>query len=167
MVKDYLFREDLLSRLEVFTIKLPPLRDRSVDIMKLAWYFIRRNADLRQAAVKEIAPEVERLFCDYAWPGNVRQLENTIIHALGNGDEESAILTFEDLPDRIRSPQMECESGQRSGNSAGGSDEVREETSKADILRALSQTGGHCGEASQLLDISRATFFRLKKKFGI
>jgi transcriptional regulator with PAS, ATPase and Fis domain len=167
MVKDGLFREDLLGRLEVFTVKLPPLRDRGGDIMKLAWYFIRKNADLRQTVVKEIAPQVERLFCECAWPGNVRQLENTIIHALGNGDAESAVLTLDDLPDRIRNPQMECGSGHESGTFRGGSDEVREDITKADVLRALSQTGGHCGEAAKLLDISRATFFRLKKKFGV
>src|SRR6267142_1247042 len=89
MVKAGLFREDLLNRLEVFTINVPPLRDRPGDILPLAWHFIKKNADLRQVPVTQMDPEVQRLFREAPWPGNVRRLENTIVHALGNGDPVS------------------------------------------------------------------------------
>jgi len=69
MVKAGLFREDLLNRLEVFTINVPPLRDRPGDILPLAWHFIKKNADLRQVPVTQMDPEVQRLFREAPGPG--------------------------------------------------------------------------------------------------
>jgi len=62
MVQDGLFREDLLSRLEVITIQVPALRQRREDVLRLAWHFIRKNHDLRDVPVTQIDPEVQRLF---------------------------------------------------------------------------------------------------------
>jgi transcriptional regulator with GAF, ATPase, and Fis domain len=161
MVQAGLFREDLLNRLEVFTIKVPPLRERPTDILPLAWYFIRKNADLRQVQVTRMAPEVQRLLCECSWPGNVRRLENAIIHALGNGDPESATIIIESLPDWIRGPRPRAVLGP--DPSVGG----RKKITREDAIEALNQTGGHHEKAARLLGISRAQLFRLKKKFAI
>src|SRR5260370_416196 len=92
MVQDGLFREDLLSRLEVITIKVPPLRERHEDIVRLAWHFIRKNHDLRDVPVPQIDPEVQRLFLESSWPANVRRLATPAIHALTNRPRTSTAL---------------------------------------------------------------------------
>src|SRR5882672_7834186 len=151
MVKAGLFREDLLNRLEVFTIKVPPLRDRPGDILPLAWHFIKKNADLRQVPVTQMDPEVQRLFREASWPGNVRRLENTIVHALGNGDPESGAIQVNDLPEWLR-PAVE-------------------QTAEAEItperfFRALDQAQQNRTKAARILGMSRAQFYRLDRKFG-
>jgi transcriptional regulator with PAS, ATPase and Fis domain len=152
MVKDGLFREDLLGRLEVFTIKVPPLRDRPQDIMPLAWHFIRKNADLREVPVTRIDPEVERIFREFAWPGNVRRLENTIIHAMGSGDRESPVITVDDLPESVRTP------GARAAE--------EEEISAKRLRAALTQAKGNRTQAARILGMSRAHLYRLLKELG-
>src|SRR5262249_55839667 len=82
MVADGTFRRDLYYRLNGLTISLPALRDRRDDIPLLARHFIARlNLELDRRVV-EMTDEVERLFADYDWPGNVRQLQNTVRYAL-------------------------------------------------------------------------------------
>ena len=78
MIKVGLFREDLYYRLHVFPIHLPALRERRSDIMLLAQFFLRKHALANEKDVPEIAPEVEAFLQDYAWPGNIRELENVI-----------------------------------------------------------------------------------------
>ena len=72
------FREDLLYRLNVVHVALPPLRDRREDIPALAAHFLRRYAQESGKTITGIAPETMRLLEAYAWPGNVRELENVI-----------------------------------------------------------------------------------------
>jgi len=151
MVEDGLFREDLLNRLEVFTIKAPPLRDRREDILPLAWHFIRKNADLRQVAVTHMDPEVQRLFFECSWPGNVRRLENTIVHALGNGDPESVTVRVYDLPDWLRQPVDHV---------------VEEEITAERFFTALEEAKQNRTRAARILGMSRAQFYRLMKRFG-
>src|SRR5260370_1804916 len=150
MVEDGLFREDLLSRLEVITIKVPPLRERHEDIVRLAWHFIRKNHDLRDLPVTQIDPEVERLFLESSWPGNVRRLENTVIHALANGDAKSGVIMVGDLPEWIR------------GGDAGAA--VEEEITPERLLSALERAGQNRTKAAGILRISRAHLYRLMKQ---
>ena len=152
MVKEGQFRQDLLNRLEVFTIKVPPLRERREDIVPLAWHFIRKNADLREVPVTSIEPDAERILREYSWPGNVRKLENTVIHALGNGDLQSAVIAVADLPEALR---------------AGATPGVVEEHITPERFRAAVEQANHNrAEAARLLGISRARFYRLMKEFG-
>ena len=108
-----------------------------------------------------MAHEVQRLFCECPWPGNVRRLENAIIHALGNGDPESATMVIESPSDWMRGPRPDALPGP--DQSPG----VRKKITREDALEALNQTGGHHQKAARLLGISRAQLFRLKKKFAI
>jgi DNA-binding NtrC family response regulator len=96
MVKRGQFREDLYYRLNVFPIMVPPLRDRKEDIPALADHFITRFAAEEGRKVRGIAPEALDLLRAYAWPGNVRQLENTVFRAmvLCEGDR----LDIQDFP---------------------------------------------------------------------
>ena len=153
MVKTGLFREDLLNRLDVFTIKVPPLRARPEDVLPLAWHFIRKNADLREVPVTRIDPEAERLLRDSTWPGNVRRLENTIVHALGNGDLESDTIRVDDLPEWLRGGASEWM-------------EIEDQTITPERLRAaLKQANYKRARAARILGISRAHIYRLMKDF--
>ena len=93
------FREDLYYRLNVVAIPMPPLRERADDIPLLAAFFLRKHADLSGAAVKSVAPEVMQRLQGFAFPGNVRQLENWIERAvvLAEGD----MLQAEDFPPQL------------------------------------------------------------------
>jgi transcriptional regulator with PAS, ATPase and Fis domain len=70
-------------------------------------FHLRRIRTCAEVAVTEIDPEVQRLFCESSWPGNVRRLENAIISALANGDPQRAIIVTADLPDWLREPLPE------------------------------------------------------------
>ncbi|MBU6299463.1 MAG: sigma-54 dependent transcriptional regulator [Alphaproteobacteria bacterium] len=88
-VKRGTFREDLLYRLNVVNLRLPPLRERPKDIQALARHFARKYADANGVPYRAIAPATERLLVSHPWPGNVRELENTIHRAvlLATGNE--------------------------------------------------------------------------------
>jgi two-component system response regulator FlrC len=99
------FREDLLYRLNVVHLRLPPLRDRPSDIMELAGHFARKYADANGIAPRPLSAEARRLVAQSPWPGNVRELENTLHRAvlLASGPEIDA--------DAIRSPDGEALAG--------------------------------------------------------
>jgi Nif-specific regulatory protein len=93
------FRVDLYHRLNVVTLRVPPLRERSGDIPALAHYFLDRAALRCGRAIKGISPEAELCLLSYAWPGNVRELENAIERAVVLGDSEW--IQPEDLPETV------------------------------------------------------------------
>src|SRR5467141_5025005 len=104
-VRDGGFREDLLFRLNVVNLKIPPLRERPADVIELAQYFIKKYADANRVPVRPLSAEARRTLVLNRWPGNVRELENTIHRAvlLAVGDEigVDGILT----PDGMRLDQ--------------------------------------------------------------
>lgn len=102
LVSEGRFRKDLFYRLKVFTITLPPLRDRTDDLPLLIEHFVKQvNRELGKQ-VRTIAPETMRLLQAHDWPGNVRELQSTIRYALvlANGD----VMTPDCLPESLRSP---------------------------------------------------------------
>ncbi len=96
LVKDGKFREDLYWRLNVFPINLPPLRDRLDDVADLVRHFITRFAAEEGKRIDGIDDEALDLLMQYSWPGNVRQLENTVFRAVVLADE--AVLTVAEFP---------------------------------------------------------------------
>src|SRR5437763_6345187 len=82
MVQSGQFREDLYYRLNVVSIEMPPLRERKDDIVPLAQTFIRRFAGELKKKIDGIEPEAQKLLMRYNWPGNIRELENTIERAI-------------------------------------------------------------------------------------
>lgn len=82
MVEQKLFREDLYFRLNVVPIQLPPLRERKDDILALADYFLDRFCEENQSRKKRLSPEAQKQLLDYPWPGNIRELANTIERAV-------------------------------------------------------------------------------------
>ena len=110
-VKAGRFREDLMYRLRVVPIFLPPLRERRLDVTLLLWHNINRHNLQGLRHIDQIAPEAMRRLLDYAWPGNVRELINVIEYAfaVGRGNE----LRLEDLPPEFREHKSLSNPGQQ------------------------------------------------------
>ncbi len=158
-VKAGRFREDLMYRLRVVPIFLPPLRERRQDISFLLWHCIRQHNERGARHIESVAPEAMRRLLDYAWPGNVRELQNVIEYAfaVGRGNE----LTLHDLPPEFHEAAVDPTGDIRSGP-------VPRRRDEAELVReALQISGGHVEEAARLAGMSRATFWRKRKKYGL
>jgi DNA-binding NtrC family response regulator len=97
------FREDLYYRLRVVEILLPPLRERKEDIPLLVRHFIQKYAQLDGKLVENISEEALATMLAYAWPGNIRELENAVEHALVMADDSASLLTTDLLPINLQS----------------------------------------------------------------
>ena len=159
MVVDGLFREDLYYRLLVVPIELPPLRDRVRDIPELVHHFFQKYS-VKHAKDHLLLPEeLMSNFKNYHWPGNVRQLENSIerIVLLSGGAE----ITVNELPDFLRDPRSNVEILPADLPDAGVNIEAVE---KELLLRALRKFGGNQTRAARFLNLSRrALSYRLHK----
>ncbi len=103
MVVDGEFREDLLYRLNGYTISLPTLRDRQQDIPALLEYFVRRaKREMTKDSIEGIAPATLEMLCNYSWPGNVRQLQSVVRHTLLHAT--GTVLGPDSLPEFVREP---------------------------------------------------------------
>jgi DNA-binding NtrC family response regulator len=102
-VEEGVFRLDLLYRLQVVEVHLPPLRDRKEDILPLATHFLARSSAENGRQLKEIAPAALEVLQGYNWPGNVRELENTIERAVALAPRDESVLTEQLLPKSLRS----------------------------------------------------------------
>ena len=105
LVKHGTFREDLFHRLDLFSVKLPPLRERREDICLLVNYFLSIYCNAAGEKALTVSPEVMDVFLEYHWPGNVRQLENLIKRAIGAGAEK--MIGVAHLPREMRKLAME------------------------------------------------------------
>ncbi len=150
------FREDLMYRLRVVPVFLPPLRERRQDIKLLLWHNIRRHNALGRRHVEQITPEAMRRLLDYAWPGNVRELKNVVEYAfaVGRGSE----LTMDDLPPEFRETVRAPAANVHRLQSGDEAERIRE---------ALAAANGHLETAAKLTGMSRATFWRKRKKHGL
>ncbi|MEW5884423.1 MAG: sigma-54 dependent transcriptional regulator [Armatimonadota bacterium] len=101
-VQEGIFREDLLYRLQVLHIELPPLRERAEDVLPLARHFIAKFAQENGASLEEVDREVERALQRYHWPGNVRELENVMERAVVLAPKDKSVLTLELLPPSLQ-----------------------------------------------------------------
>ena len=153
------FREDLYYRINVLPIHVPPLRERREDIPILLDHFLARNNVRFNTQIRGIDPEARRLLLEYAWPGNVREMENTIERAMVLTERDS--LCAEDLPERVRESrdpvQMHLKSGEMSIKKTA---RIIEEIL---IRRALTKTKGNRTRAAEVLEIShRALLYKIK-----
>jgi len=151
------FREDLYYRLNVITLSVPALRERSEDIPALAERFLSAAAMRNRRTGLKFSPEAEQALCRYRWPGNVRELRNAIERAVVLSRGET--IKQEDLPDSIFRPQT----GQRLAPEASSS---LEEVERDHIRRVLTDAVT-LEEAADTLGISVATLWRKRKRYGI
>jgi len=168
MVREGQFREDLLFRLNVFPIVIPPLRRRAEDIPALVTYFLERKAkELGIHTLPELAPGSMALLKEYRWPGNVRELENKVEQALIRylGKHQEGLLFFEGLGERLAPKESATVAGEPEGYLL-----QLDELTRQHIIRALKLTGGQIhGEkgAAKLLGVNPNTLRGKMKKLGI
>jgi len=160
------FRQDLLFRLDVISIEIPPIRQRTGDLPALVSEFTGSFAERNHKVVDGMAPGVLERLHEYPWPGNVRELENALEHAVAM--TRGRLIQWDDLPAAVRT--------QTSG--ASGPDEVVEEGYAAAhrafeiaeerlYVEALRSQSGDVPAAAQLLGVSRATMYRRLRQHGL
>ena len=148
------FREDLMFRLRVVPIFIPPLRERRRDTSLLLWRFIGERNTTGPRVVDTVAPSAMRALLDHPWPGNVRELKNVVDYAfaVGRGPE----IRLDELPPELR----------ETGGGLPSHDAV-EPDEAGRIRAAMRASGGHIGRTAESLGISRPTLWRKRKKYGI
>ncbi|MDD3886409.1 MAG: sigma-54 dependent transcriptional regulator, partial [Victivallaceae bacterium] len=146
------FREDLFYRLSVVNIELPPLRDRKCDIPLLTDRFIEEFSGENHREAPEITPEARRLLTEYPWPGNIRELRNTVecMVVLNPGPK----LDADSVPENIRHPQLAATPSPTAGVTTIDDAEMQM------IEKALRECNGNKTQAAKLLGISRRTLHR-------
>ena len=185
LVEEGRFRKDLYYRLNVVTIKVPPLRDRIDDVAELAHYFLFRFDRELTLDFRAFAPETLELLEAYGWPGNVRELQSVIKQALLNGSGHLVLPEF--LPDEVRRPGQQVSPG--GGAPLAGDpwafdlsalidrllqageknlhEQVVAAVERLLFTRVLGHTHGHQVQASELLGLNRQTLRHKLRTLGL
>ncbi|HXE74589.1 MAG TPA: sigma-54 dependent transcriptional regulator [Candidatus Xenobia bacterium] len=159
-IRDGRFRQDLFYRLNVVTLRIPPLRERKSDIPLLVNYFLERYR-APERPLKGLSEEAMARLMSYDWPGNVRELENVIERAVALG--AGSVIHTVDLPTNLQSPALTPPAG------PGGREGVLplRELEKRAILHALQELGGDKLAAARLLGIGKTTLYRKLKEYNL
>jgi two-component system response regulator AtoC len=149
------FREDLMYRVRVVPLFLPPLAEREGDVEALLWHFIDQHNVRGPRRIDAIDASAMDALLEYRWPGNVRELHNVVEYAFAVG--EGPLMTLDCL-----TPELRGEPPPREGDVE---DPRAAERSK--IVEALKQVGGRKGKAADLLGMSRSTLWRKLREYRI
>ena len=164
-VEEKEFREDLYYRLNSFPIYVPPLRQRKGDVLVLAEYFINEFNKKLGKEIKGFTKRALKLIYEYDWPGNIREMENTIERCLIITENE--VVDVEDLPSHLRTAENMA-SVDYAGPLFSNETIVPFEKLKEEAIRhALKVTKGNIVEAAKRLHLGRATIYRLMEKYSI
>ena len=155
------FREDLLYRLRVVEVALPPLRERREDIPLLVEHFLREFNRIINKEIVAVSADVERIFLDYSWPGNIRELEHALEHAFVLCDQNT--ITVDYLPSHVREASPIQKDPPTPVSYYGRTDDARPQA----ILQALEKTAWNKQRAARLLGIDRKTLYRNLSKYRI
>ena len=144
------FREDLFYRLNVFSLTLPPLRDRSEDILPIASQLLA----LEKGSARDFSRDAERALLEYRWPGNIRELSNAVRHgaALAMG----AVVRADDLPDEVRQRHKTALTVLR----------PLADVEREHVLAVLDACGGNQTEAARALGLARNTLWRRLRAYA-
>ncbi len=153
LVEDGVFREDLFYRINVFSIPLPPLRERREDILLLAEHFIEKFARAMGKPKKEVSNEAKGQLLNHRWPGNVRELQNAVERAMVIGNGPSIVPG--DLP--LGTDNVNREPPEKSLSAV----------EKDHIERILHELDGNVTQAARVLGIDRGTLYNKMKRYGI
>jgi DNA-binding NtrC family response regulator len=189
--REGVFREDLYYRLNVFPIFIPPLRQRREDVVALARHFVARFAAEENKPVAGLSPDAAEMLEKYDWPGNVRQLENTIFRAVVLCDEtmldtcdfpqiaaamgidppaRRTMMAFS-RPDAVQRGNVSASSSGSPygllGVDAAGHMRKLEEIEAEVIRMAIARYDGHMSEVARRLGIGRSTLYRKLKELGL
>jgi len=155
-VKEGRLRQDLFYRLDVVSLRIPPLRERREDIKPLVEHFVERF-EIEHSKKVVVSPEVMDLLSRYDWPGNVRELEHVVERAIILDDD--GIITREDLPDNFGNI------GHHSAAAASGLNLKDHEV--ALIQKAIARAGGKKKMAAELLGIDLSTLYRKLERYEL
>jgi len=157
------FREDLYYRLNVFPVYMPPLRDRTEDIVLLVHHFLERFKKKNNKWIKGRTPQAMDALLRYHWPGNVRELMNVIESAVVLS--RSSFITEQELPASVSnlSPFIR----QHSPAPVAPGELPLDEVEKKTILQTLEAAGGNKSETARRLGITRKTLHKKLKKYGV
>ncbi|HEY6000404.1 MAG TPA: sigma-54 dependent transcriptional regulator [bacterium] len=164
------FREDLLYRINVFPIVLPPLRDRREDIPALAYHFLKTFSDELGKRVREISPEALNLLLNHDWPGNIRELENTIHRAvILTNDHVISQAHLSSILELV--PRLEANVPTSAEELKRVKKTIREKSveriEKLFVLEALRRNGWSVTRSAEETGMQRTNFQALMKKYGI
>ena len=157
-VKEKKFREDLMYRLRVLPLFVPPLRDRMPDIAVLWQHFTERAAEKQGVPVMQASPDLIAILQSYGWPGNVREMVNLAEFMVVTRSGKLA------LPEHLP-PEFHEVTAAPSTRSKKRKLTAMPEAEK--VSRALDEANGSIGDAAESLGVSRATFWRWRQKLGI
>ncbi len=156
LIEEGKFRKDLYYRLNVITIMLPPLRERKDDISLLANYFLKKYSELMNKNIEGFSDEAMNFLLKYDFPGNVRELENTIERAIVIG--KGNIIQLEDLSLDIN------------GDSYGFEDDTvgsLEDVEKKYIIKVLGENKWNISKSAEILGVERVTLYNKINKYGL
>jgi DNA-binding NtrC family response regulator len=158
-IREGSFRQDLYFRLNVVSLRIPPLSERKDDIPLLSYYFLKKYAVLMKKSVSEISQDVIGLLINYDFPGNVRELENIMERgvALASGK----VIELAHLPEDLRELNI------RTFRKKEGKMPSLEEQEETYIKWVLNEVGGNKTLAAQILGIDRVSLWRKLKKYGL
>jgi DNA-binding NtrC family response regulator len=151
-VKEGTFREDFYYRLNVFTVSIPPLRERKSDIPLLVNYFVNKHKRAMGKEISSVSPEAMDILVQYDWPGNVRELENAMERAMVVG--KSCAITPADLPFQLSERSNEPQSGSLA------------DMEKRHIARVLEEQRWNITHSADVLQIDRVTLYNKIAKYG-
>jgi PAS domain S-box-containing protein len=162
LVEQHLFREDLFYRLNVFRIELPTLKERHIDLPLLIRHILRRLCAASDNRLKSISESTMEILLNYNYPGNVRELENILEHALIICRED--IIQPRDLPEYLQNHRTvgKADSPTRIAVAHNYKNKEREK-----ILQALRDNNWHRQKTARALRVDRTTLWRKMRQFGI
>ncbi|MBW1972260.1 MAG: sigma-54-dependent Fis family transcriptional regulator [Deltaproteobacteria bacterium] len=163
-IEEKSFREDLYYRLNVITITIPPLRERKEDITPLVEHFLKKYSEKNDKNIKGVTREVMDLLMKYSFPGNVRELENIIEHAVVISRGE--IISLTDLPFHIRSHEKEKKADESTLTESPLKERLEKIEKKA-IIEALEKSHGVQTKAAEILGISERVLRYKIRKYNI
>lgn len=171
-VKSARFRQDLLYRLRVIPIFVPPLRAHKEDIPQIVKHILKEQHH-SQTPPPKLNDQAMQILCQYDWPGNIRELKNTLHYALALSQGHS-IITADDLPDEIQTIDDTAEHYTTSQTiasthtSAKNIDNINKSKPTTDIIQqALHKYPNDLASVAEYLNISRATLWRYRKKYDL
>jgi transcriptional regulator with GAF, ATPase, and Fis domain len=163
LVKSGRFRQDLYYRLNVFPIRVPPLRERAEDIPLLVDHFIQTANQKLRKSIRSVSPDGMSVLIAHQWPGNVRELENVVQRTMVVA--KSDVVGLGDVPRELRG---DSDAPPRTAKDLRGLARASTElVEKQTILDALAKTGGNVTHAAKALGISRATLQSKMKAYGL
>jgi len=160
MIVEGKFRQDLYFRLSVVPVNLPALRERNMDIPELANHFLSRFAEKNRKDIKDIHPEALNLLMQYEWPGNIRELENTVERAviLCLGEQ----ITPQELPPHLLSEDV------REMRTTQPDDSFTLRDMEREVIRStLEKTGNNKSQTAKRLGVARQTLLNKIKEYGL